>query len=61
MSLGKLVQNIVGSLYLVAGPWTISRLCGRFKFWKYLGLLSYVIYKFPLLLVMVHSCIVFLW
>jgi len=36
MSLDRLLQNIAGSLQLVAEPWTISRLCGRFKFRKYL-------------------------
>jgi hypothetical protein len=44
MSLGRLVQNVVGSPYLVAEPWTMSRLCGRFKFRKYLGPPSYLIY-----------------
>jgi len=42
LSLGRLVQNIVGSLYLVAEPWTLSRSCGRFKFRKYLGPPLYV-------------------
>ena len=37
MSLGRLVQNIVDSPYLVAESQTTSRLRGRFKFWNYLG------------------------
>ena len=41
LSLGRLVQNIVCLLRLVAEPWTMSRLCGRFKFRKYLGPPSY--------------------
>jgi hypothetical protein len=41
MSLGRIVQNIVGSPYLLAEPWTTSRLCGWFKFRKYLGPPSY--------------------
>ena len=42
MSLRRLVQNIVGSLYLVAEPWTMSCLRGRFKFRKYMGPPSYI-------------------
>jgi hypothetical protein len=41
VSLGRLVQNIVTTWYLVAEPWTMPCLRRRFKFWKYLGPTSY--------------------
>ena len=42
MSLGRLVQLCKCSLHLVAEPWTMSHLCRRFKFHKYLGPPSYI-------------------
>jgi len=42
VALGRLVQYIVGSWYLVTEPWTTSYLRRGFKFQKYLGLTFYL-------------------